>query len=112
MLFLNHLITFLYAILLVSILGCFSTSKKEEINSQEITGKYIDDSAITAKVKAAIFEEPSLKSEEIGVETIQGTVQLTGFVSSIIVMEKAIEIARRIKDVKAIKDEMKLRWQH
>lgn len=96
MLFLNHLIRFLYAVLLVSILGCFATSKKGEINNQDIMGQYIDDSVITVKVKVAIFEEPSLKSEEIAVETIQGTVQLTGFVSSIIVMEKAIEIARGI----------------
>lgn len=82
MFFLNHLITLLCAVLLVSILGCFSTSKKEEINNQEIIGSYIDDdSAITAKVKAAIFEEPSLKSDEIGVETIRGTVRLTGFVN-------------------------------
>jgi osmotically-inducible protein OsmY len=63
-------------------------------------------------VKAAIFEKPSLKSEEIGVESIQGTVRLTGFVSSIIVMEKAIEIAHGVKDVRAVKDEMRLKGQH
>jgi osmotically-inducible protein OsmY len=112
MIFLNHLITLICAVLLVSILGCFSTSKKEEINNQEITGSYIDDSAITAKVKAAIFQEPSLKSDEIGVETIRGTVRLTGFVSSIIVMEKTIEIARGVKGVRAVKDEMRLKGQH
>ena len=112
MILLNHLITLICAVLLVSILGCGSTSRKEEISNQEITGSYIDDSAITANVKAAIFEEPSLKSDEIGVETLQGTVRLTGFVSSIIVMEKAIAIARGVKGVTAVKDEMRLKWQH
>jgi len=106
------LVTFLYAVLLVSILGCLSTSRQEETDNQEITGEYIDDSTITAKVKAAISEDPALKSEEIGVETVRGTVQLTGFVSSIIVMEKAMYVARGVKGVRSVKDEMRLKWQH
>ena len=56
----NRIVTFIFAILLASILGCAATSTKEG------TGEYFDDTAITAKVKAAIFEEPSLKSTEIG----------------------------------------------
>ncbi len=57
-------------------LGCASTSK------QEGTGEYVDDTVITGKVKTAIFNEPSLKSAEINVETFKGVVQLSGFVSS------------------------------
>ena len=57
-------------------LGCASTAK------QEGTGEYVDDTVITGKVKAAIFNEPTLKSAEINVETFKGVVQLSGFVSS------------------------------
>ena len=70
------------------------------------------DSAITARVKAAISREPSLKEEEIGVETTQGNVRLTGSVSSILVMEKAVEVARGVKGVRTVKDEMQFRWQN
>ncbi|MBN9132193.1 MAG: BON domain-containing protein [Nitrosospira multiformis] len=70
------------------------------------------DSAITARVKTAISAEPSLRDEEIGIETSQGNVRLTGRVSSILVMEKAIEVAREVKGVRAVKDEMQFKWQY
>ena len=65
----------LFGILFVAMaLGCASTAK------QEGTGEYVDDTVITGKVKAAIFNEPTLKSAEINVETFKGVVQLSGFV--------------------------------
>jgi osmotically-inducible protein OsmY len=83
---------FLLAVLLASFLGCASTSK------QEGTGEYIDDTVITTKVKAAVFNEPSLKSAEINVETFKGVVQLSGFVNSQADINKAVEVARGVKD--------------
>ena len=62
------------AVALTALAGCASTQNHEG------TGQYIDDTAITTKVKAAIFNEPSLKSAEINVETFKGRVQLSGFV--------------------------------
>ena len=44
------------------------------------TGEYVDDSVITAKVKAAIYNDATLKVNEINVETFKGVVQLSGFV--------------------------------
>jgi osmotically-inducible protein OsmY len=82
---------FLLAVLLASFLGCASTSK------QEGTGEYIDDTVITTKVKAAVFNEPSLKSAEINVETFKGVVQLSGFVNSQADINKAVEVARGVK---------------
>src|SRR6202165_6102907 len=58
-------------------IGCASTS------TQESTGEYFDDTTITAKVKTAIFNEPSLKVAQIKVETYKAVVQLSGFVDSI-----------------------------
>jgi osmotically-inducible protein OsmY len=50
--------------------------------TRESPGQYVDDSAVTAKVKAAILAEPGLRSLQIGVETYKGAVQLSGFVNS------------------------------
>ena len=90
----------LSAFLLVSVVGCASTSK------QEGTGEYVDDAVITTKVKAAIFNEPSLKSTEINVETYKGAVQLSGFVSSQTDINKAVDVARSVKGVVSVKNNM------
>ena len=97
----KYLSAFFLAIALVSVVGCASTSK------QEGTGEYIDDSVITTKVKAAIFNEPTLKSSEINVETFKGVVQLSGFVNSQADINKATEIARSVKGVTSVKNDMR-----
>ena len=81
-------------------LGCAAT------RTQESTGQYIDDTAITASVKAAIFNDPALKSAEINVETFKGVVQLTGFVSSRFEINRAVEVARSVKGVRTVKHSM------
>jgi len=91
------------AILLASLLGCAGTPTKEG------TGEYFDDTVITSKVKAAIFNEPSLKSAEINVETFKGTVQLTGFVSSRADINRAVEVARGVKGVTSVRNDMRLK---
>lgn len=100
---LKHFSAFFLAVLLASMLGCAGTSK------QESTGEYVDDSVITTKVKAAIFNEPSLKSAEINVETFKGTVQLSGFVSSRADINKAVAVARGVKGVTSVKNDMRLK---
>jgi osmotically-inducible protein OsmY len=72
-------------------------------------GEYIDDAAITAKVKAAVLNEPSLKSAEINVETSKGRVQLTGFVRSRADIAKAVEVAKGVKGVKTVMNDMILK---
>jgi osmotically-inducible protein OsmY len=83
--------------------GCASTPK------QEGTGEYVDDTVITAKVKAAVLNEPTLKSAEINVETFKGIVQLSGFVTSRADMNKAVEVARGVKGVTSVKSDMRLK---
>lgn len=102
---LNRFAAFSVAVLLVSVLGCAATAKHEG------TGEYVDDTVITAKVKAAVFNDPSLKSSEINVETFKGTVQLSGFVSSQADINKAVEVARRVKGVKSVKNAMTVKGQ-
>ena len=81
-------------------LGCASTAK------QEGTGEYVDDTVITSKVKAAILNEPTLKSAEINVETFKGVVQLSGFVNSQQAVDKAAEITNGVKGVKSVKNDL------
>lgn len=91
------------AVTLVSVVGCASTSTTEG------TGEYIDDSVITTKVKAAIFNEPTLKSAEINVETFKGVVQMSGFVNSQADINKAAELARSVKGVTSVKNDMRVK---
>jgi hyperosmotically inducible protein len=91
------------AVTLTSMVGCASTSK------QEGTGQYIDDSFITAKVKAALIEDPTTKATEINVETFKGIVQLSGFVSSQAAASRALELARGVGGVKGVTNDMRLK---
>ena len=90
-------------IVLATALGCAPTPTKEG------TGEYVDDTIITTKVKAAIFNEPSLKSSEINVETFKGAVQLSGFVKYQADINKAVQIANNVKGVKSVKNDMRLK---
>ena len=90
------------AMLLVTV-GCAST------RTQEGTGQYVDDTVITTKVKAAILNEPTLKSAEINVETFKGVVQLSGFVSSAAAEKTAVSVASKVGGVKSVKDDMRVK---
>lgn len=93
--------SFLVCITLVTLfLGCASTPTKES------TGEYVDDSTITTKVKAAIFNDPALKVFQINVETFKGEVQLSGFVDSAQTVKKAGEVARSVGGVKSVKNNL------
>jgi len=98
---LKYFSAFFMTLTLLFSLGCASTS------TQEGTGEYVDDSVITTKVKAAIFNEPTLKSAEINVETYKGEVQLSGFVNSQSDINKAVSVARGVKGVKSVKNDMR-----
>jgi osmotically-inducible protein OsmY len=91
------------ASLALTMVACSSTPTRES------TGEYIDDAAITAKVKAAIFNEPTLKSTEINVETFKGDVQLSGFVAQPQDAQRAAEVARGIKGVTSVKNDLRVK---
>jgi osmotically-inducible protein OsmY len=90
-------------IVLASAWGCGSTAKTEG------TGEYVDDSVITAKVKTAIFNDSTLKVNEINVETFKGVVQLSGFVNSQADINKAVQVARGVAGVKSVKNDMRIK---
>lgn len=95
--------TILLAALMSLLIGCAGTPTTEG------TGEYVDDTVITTKVKAAIINEPTLRSAEINVETFKGVVQLTGFVSSNDNISKAVEVTRGVKGVTSVRNDMRLK---
>ena len=94
---------FLIAAAMLFSIGCASTSTRES------TGEYIDDTAITTKVKSAIFNDPALRVGEINVETFRGVVQLSGFVGSKEEADRAVEVARSVNGVKSVKSDMQVK---
>lgn len=88
---------------LTTVVGCAETS------THESTGQYVDDTALTTKVKAAILDEPTLKVSQINVETYQGKVQLSGFVATQDDINKAVDVARNVSGVKEVNNDIHLK---
>ena len=79
------------------------------MSGRETAGEYVDDTTITTAVKAAIFEEPALRTSEIGVETLQNVVQLSGFVDTYQARNRAGELARGVSGVRNVKNALVVR---
>jgi len=86
-----------------TIVGCSSTPTRES------AGEYIDDAAITTKVKAAFAADPTVKATEINVETFKGDVQLSGFVAQPQDAQRAAELARGVKGVSSVKNDIRVK---
>jgi len=86
----------LVLLVLAVIAGCATT------RTQESSGEYVDSSVITAKVKAAIFDDPTLKVFDITVETFKDVVQLSGFVNSAEIKSRAGVVAGRVPGVRSV----------
>ena len=93
----------LAAAIALALVGCTASG------TQESTGQYIDDTVITASVKAAMFDNTALKSAEINVETFKGQVQLSGFVSSRANIDQAVQVAERVKGVTSVTNDMRVK---
>lgn len=77
--------------------------------AQRGTGEYIDDAAITTRVKTAFAADAQVKATEVQVETYQGTVQLSGFVESPESAARAAQLARDVPGVKEVRNSMVVR---
>ncbi|WP_090142467.1 BON domain-containing protein [Limnohabitans sp. DM1] len=76
---------------------------------QESVGSYIDDSGITTVVKSRFFEDKDVAGSSISVETLNGTVMLSGFAKNALERNKAESIARGVKGVTSVKNEITIR---
>jgi hyperosmotically inducible protein len=72
-------------------------------------GDYLDDSAITAKIKAEILSDPLLKVSDIKVITTKGVVELSGTVDSQQSVNRALEIANSLGSVSSVRNEMQIK---
>lgn len=77
--------------------------------TQQSGGEYFDDSVLTSKVKAELVDDPVTKARNISVETYRGVVSLSGFVDNPGEKAAAIKIARSVKGVKEVRDNLELK---
>jgi hyperosmotically inducible protein len=91
------------AMALITATGCAVT------RGQQTAGAYVDDTAITASVKTRMLEDESVAGTSITVETLNGTVMLSGFAKSQAEKTAAEGIARNVDGVKAVKNEITVR---
>ncbi|MDR7343336.1 MAG: molecular chaperone OsmY [Pantoea sp.] len=82
-----------------------STESKIDSSMKKVDG-FMDDSAITAKAKAALVDDEAIKSTDISVETQKGVVTLSGFVSSQDQAEKAVALVKKVEGVKSVSDKL------
>lgn len=87
----------------LGITGCAVTS------GQSSVGQYVDDTTITTRVKARFAEDPSVSAMRIQVETLKGTVQLSGFATTQAEKDKASQVARAVPDVKNVRNDIVVR---
>ena len=91
------------AVALLTVTGCAVT------RGQETVGAYVDDAAITTAVKARFVENKDVDAASIKVETLNGTVLLSGFAKNTLEKTTAESIARRVNGVKSVKNEIAVR---
>ena len=91
------------AVALLTITGCAVT------RGQETVGAYVDDATITTSIKARFIDNKDVDASPIKVETLNGTVMLSGFAKNMTEKSTAESIARRVNGVKSVKNEIAVR---
>jgi hyperosmotically inducible protein len=99
----NTLAAAMATIALLGATGCAVT------RGQESVGAYVDDTAVTTSVKARFVDNKEVDASAIKVETLNGTVMLSGFAKSLNEKSTAESIARNVKGVKEVKNQIAVR---
>jgi hyperosmotically inducible periplasmic protein len=96
---------FIAAMLAVTLItaGCASTARQESF------GEGVDDTVITTKVKALYVDDKTVSALNVNVETFKGVVQLSGFANDQAEINRAVEIARAVKGVSSVKNDIRLK---
>ena len=93
----------------VAVILLSTTAGCAVMRGQETTGAYIDDSTITATVKSRFVDSKAVDAAAISVETLNGTVMLSGFAKNANEKSSAESIARNVSGVKSVKNEISVR---
>ena len=88
----------LSAVLMLTLAAC------APIEGRETAGQYVDDASISNTIRADLVKDQALKAFDIHVETMQGVVQLSGFVGTPVQKEQAESIARGVAGVRGVTD--------
>jgi hyperosmotically inducible periplasmic protein len=99
----KSLLTFASAFVLIAASGCAVT------RGQESVGAYVDDTAITTAVKGRYIDNKEVDASSISVETLNGTVMLSGFAKNSTERATAESLAWKVKGVKHVKNEIAVR---
>ncbi|MFT3664559.1 BON domain-containing protein [Piscinibacter sp.] len=90
-------------------LGVLTTTGCSVARDQQSVGSYVDDAALTTRVKAKLAEDPEVSAMSISVETLKGTVQLSGFAKNATEKARAEQLARNTSGVSAVKNDIVVR---
>ena len=99
----SPLLAIIAALTVLTMSGCAVT------RGQETMGAYVDDTAITTRVKSRFFEDKDVAGSSISVETLNGTVMLSGFAKNALEKQRAENIARTTSGVREVKNEISVR---
>jgi hyperosmotically inducible periplasmic protein len=99
----NTLVSVSAALTLLAAAGCAVT------RGQETVGAYVDDATITTQIKSRFVENKEVDASSIRVETLNGTVMLSGFAKNGVERSTAEGIARKVNGVKSVKNEIAVR---
>jgi osmotically-inducible protein OsmY len=92
--------------LVVALVAAMTFAACSSTRTTESTGEYVDDSAITSKVKTALLGDAGLKSFDIGVETYKNVVQLSGFVNTNQLKARAAQVASSVAGVRSVRNDL------
>jgi osmotically-inducible protein OsmY len=87
---------FAAAMVVATLAGCTGSPTRES------TGEFVDDSAITAKVKTALLDDKLTRGLKVHVETFKGAVELSGFVTTVTDKQRAAEVAKAVMGVNSV----------
>ena len=94
---------------LVTAAALLTTTGCAVMRDQQTTGAYVDDTALTTRIKARFIESKEVDASAISVETLNGTVMLSGFAKSMLEKSTAESIARNVSGVKSVRNELAIR---
>lgn len=93
----------------IAILALIAASGCAVTRDQQSVGSYVDDTVITTQIKSRMAENKDVAASSISVETLNGTVMLSGFAKNALEKATAEKIARDVNGVKSVKNEITVR---
>ena len=99
----------IFVFALVPIFGAAILASCASTQTSRGTGQVIDDASITARVKTALAKDEGLRNAaDINVTTYRGTVQLSGFVGSREVANRAGQVASTVQGVQSVRNDLQI----